>query len=66
MLYLWLPPVYGQLNKLYPEKTIWILWIVSLEKLQIPYMTLMQDCTTGTEGTSEKEKNGEKVFWGRG
>lgn len=58
------PPVYGQLNKLYPEKTIWILWIVSLEKLQIPYMTLMQDCTTGTEGTSRKRRRTVRKCFG--
>lgn len=61
------PPVYGLLNKLYPEKN----YLAFMDKEFKETTDSLYDKSAGLyyrdrNYISKQEKNGEKVFWGRG
>lgn len=61
------PPVYGQLNKLYPEKN----YLAFMDKEFKEATDSLYDESAGLyyrdrRYIPKREKNGEKVFWGRG
>ena len=61
------PPVYGQLNKLYPEKN----YLDFMDREFREATDSLYDADAGLyyrdrRYIPKKEKNGEKVFWGRG